>query len=78
MTNEEIILNTLKQSREPMTAGQIAEHAGIDRKAVDKAMAQLKKHAKTAKGFLTVELNNGQMIDDVRIGVNGAAPVQFA
>ena len=46
MTNEEIILNTLKQSREPMTAGQIAEHAGIDRKAVDKAMAQLKKHAK--------------------------------
>ena len=42
MTNEEIILNTLKQSREPMTAGQIAEHAGIDRKAVDKAMKSLK------------------------------------
>ena len=39
--------------------------------------AQLYRHAKTAKGFLTVELNNGQMIEDVRLAANGRAPVHF-
>ncbi|OWZ83997.1 3-methyl-2-oxobutanoate dehydrogenase subunit VorB [Natranaerobius trueperi] len=29
------------------------------------------------KGFLTVEMSNGQMIEDVRLSVNGAAPVEF-
>ncbi len=28
-----------------------------------------------AKGFLSVELNAGQMVEDVRLGVNGAVPV---
>jgi pyruvate/2-oxoacid:ferredoxin oxidoreductase alpha subunit len=32
---------------------------------------------KTAKQFLVVELSNGQMLDDVRLAVNGQRPVQF-
>ncbi|MBR2789552.1 MAG: 3-methyl-2-oxobutanoate dehydrogenase subunit beta, partial [Eggerthellaceae bacterium] len=31
----------------------------------------------TAKAYLTVEMNMGQMVDDVRLAVNGAAPVEF-
>ena len=31
----------------------------------------------TAKGYLTVEMNMGQMVDDVRLVVNGRAPVDF-
>ncbi|MCL6581463.1 MAG: 3-methyl-2-oxobutanoate dehydrogenase subunit VorB, partial [Firmicutes bacterium] len=30
-----------------------------------------------AKGFLTVEMSLGQMVDDVRLAVNGRAPVYF-
>lgn len=30
-----------------------------------------------AKAFLTVEMNMGQMVDDVRLAVNGQAPVEF-
>ena len=30
-----------------------------------------------AKAFLSVEMNMGQMVDDVRLPVNGAAPVEF-
>ena len=29
------------------------------------------------KGFLDVEMNMGQMVDDVRLAVNGACPVEF-
>lgn len=38
---------------------------------------ELEKLADTAKAFLTVELNMGQMVDDVRLGVNGKKPVKF-
>ena len=31
----------------------------------------------TPKAFLTVELNMGQMVEDVRLAVEGAAPVSF-
>ena len=31
----------------------------------------------TAKAFLSVEMNMGQMVDDVRLAVEGAAPVEF-
>ena len=31
----------------------------------------------TAKKFLTVEMSMGQMVDDVRLAVNGARPVEF-
>lgn len=30
-----------------------------------------------AKAFLSVEMNMGQMVDDVRLAVNGACPVEF-
>ena len=33
--------------------------------------------AKTAKVFLAVEMSTGQMIDDVRLAVDGARPVKF-
>ena len=33
--------------------------------------------AKTAKCFLTVEMSQGQMVEDVRLAVNGAKPVHF-
>lgn len=36
------VLDTLKKAGEPMSAGQIAEKSGLDRKEVDKAMKALK------------------------------------
>ncbi len=35
------------------------------------------KVAKNVKGFLCVEMNAGQMVEDVRLSVNGQAPVHF-
>lgn len=37
----------------------------------------IQKHLNHAKAFLSVEMNMGQMVDDVRLVVNGAAPVSF-
>ncbi len=37
----------------------------------------VKKAADTAKAFLCVEMSMGQMVDDVRLAVNGKAPVAF-
>ena len=37
----------------------------------------LSECAKRVKGFLVVELNAGQMVEDVRLAVNGAVPVEF-
>jgi len=42
MNVNEIVLNTLKNSKEPLKAGEIAEIAGIDKKEVDKAIKELK------------------------------------
>lgn len=38
---------------------------------------QIASHAETKKGFLTVEMNAGQMVEDVRLSVNGKKPVEF-
>lgn len=46
MNTEEQIIDTLKQSVKPMSAGQIADATGLDRKLVDKAMAKLKTEEK--------------------------------
>ena len=35
------------------------------------------KHTKNAKAILTVEMSMGQMIEDVKLAVNGALPVHF-
>ena len=37
----------------------------------------LARIAKTADRFLTVEMSAGQMVEDVRLAVNGAKPVEF-
>lgn len=37
----------------------------------------IQKAANTAKKFLCVEMSMGQMIDDVRLAVNGRVPVEF-
>jgi biotin operon repressor len=42
MNIEDQIIETLKQSEKPMSAGQIADKTGLDRKLVDKAMSKLK------------------------------------
>jgi len=33
--------------------------------------------ARTARAFLTVEMSLGQMVEDVKVAVSGAAPVHF-
>ncbi len=38
---------------------------------------QLRRLAKTAQVFVAVEMSNGQMVDDVRLALNGARPVEF-
>ncbi|MBO6289723.1 MAG: transcriptional regulator [Alphaproteobacteria bacterium] len=43
MTDKEIVLETMKKAGEPVNAGKVAELSGLDRKAVDKAFAELKK-----------------------------------
>lgn len=42
MDTQQIILDVLKKEEKPMSAGQIAEISGLDRKEVDKAMKALK------------------------------------
>lgn len=37
----------------------------------------LAKYANRIKGILTVEMNAGQMVEDVRLAVNGKVPVEF-
>jgi len=37
----------------------------------------LKNYAKSVKAMLTVEMNAGQMVEDVRLAVNGKVPVEF-
>jgi len=46
MNTEDQIIDTLKQSDKPMSAGQIAEKTGLDRKLVDKTMTKLKTEEK--------------------------------
>ncbi len=38
---------------------------------------QLKEYAKRTKGMLTVEMSAGQMVEDVRLAVNGKVPVEY-
>jgi pyruvate/2-oxoacid:ferredoxin oxidoreductase alpha subunit len=35
------------------------------------------KLAKTARSFVVVEMSNGQMVEDVRLALNGSRPVEF-
>jgi len=44
--SKELVLETLQKSGEPMRPGQIAEAAGIEKTAVDKAIKELKAEGK--------------------------------
>lgn len=46
MNTEEKIIEILKTSDNPMSAGQLADSSGIDRKEIDKAMKALKENGK--------------------------------
>ena len=46
MESSEQILKVMKKAKAPLSAGQIAELSGIDRKEVDKAMKKLQTEAK--------------------------------
>ncbi len=46
INTEEKIIEILKSSDQAMSAGQLAESSGIDRKAIDKAMKVLKDSGK--------------------------------
>lgn len=39
--------------------------------------ARLKEHAERVKGMMSVEMNAGQMVEDIRLAVNGKVPVEF-
>ena len=43
MNEKDIILEAMKMAGEPLNAGKVAELTGLDRKAVDKAFAEMKK-----------------------------------
>ncbi len=43
MSDVDKVLEAMKGAGEPVNAGRIVEMTGLDRKVVDKAMAELKK-----------------------------------
>lgn len=43
MEAKQTVLEAMRNAGEPLNAGKIAELTGLDRKEVDKAMAELKK-----------------------------------
>ena len=43
MSEKEMVLEAMKKAGEPLNAGKIAELTGLDRKVVDKVMAEMKK-----------------------------------
>ena len=46
MENVDLVLKTMKSAGKALSAGQIAEISGIERKEVDKAMKTLKTEGK--------------------------------
>jgi biotin operon repressor len=46
MENKDLVLKTMKTAGKALSAGQISEISGIDRKEVDKAMKTLKTEGK--------------------------------
>lgn len=43
MKEKELVLTAMKKAGEPVNAGKLTELTGLDRKVVDKVMADLKK-----------------------------------
>jgi 2-oxoglutarate ferredoxin oxidoreductase subunit alpha len=38
---------------------------------------EISRYAEKVKGMITIEMSAGQMVDDVRLAVNGRVPVEF-
>ena len=43
MEDKDVILEAMRKAGKPLNAGKVAELTGLDRKAVDKAFAAMKK-----------------------------------
>ena len=43
MEDKDVILEAMRKAGEPLNAGKVAELTGLDRKAIDKAFAAMKK-----------------------------------
>lgn len=43
MENKDIVLEAMRKAGKPLTAGEVEQLTGLDRKAVDKAFKDLKK-----------------------------------
>ena len=56
MSEKSTILEAMKKAGEPLNAGKIAELTGLDRKAVDKAMAEM-----TVPSFHQYVVNGNQL-----------------
>ena len=71
----------MDQSKEAWLAKKRAALAGKtaeERKAaIKEILAELKKAAQGVKTILTVEMSTGQMVEDVRLAVEGSVPVEF-
>lgn len=46
MSTNDSVFNALKEAKEPLKAGEIAEITGLDKKDVDKAIKSLKDEGK--------------------------------
>ena len=46
MSDADKVLEVMTDAGEPLNAGAIAERSGLERRAVDKAMAELKKEGR--------------------------------
>jgi len=46
METKDLVLAAMKKAKQPLSAGQIAELAGIEKKEVEKAMKKLKEEEK--------------------------------
>ncbi|MFR6359159.1 MAG: hypothetical protein ACLUNV_05815 [Sutterella wadsworthensis] len=49
MEDKDVILEAMRKAGEPLNAGKVAELTGLDRKAVDKAFAAMKKTGKSSR-----------------------------
>ena len=43
MNTQELVIKTMNEAKKPLSAGEVASLAQLDRKEVDKAFAELKK-----------------------------------
>ena len=52
MEIKEVVLNKMKEMGRPVTAGEVEQATGLDRKEVDKAFNALKKEGKITSRFV--------------------------